>query len=264
MKTRLTIICWLFSQPRKWQQLKFQPYTAAHVNALYRACKENIRVPHRFLCLTDRPKGIECDTAEIWPAIYVQSEQDRKNGDPGEDACYRRLHAFDPEWQRALGTEYHLSLDLDTVFLGDATPLIREAKTRDFTILRGSRWEKRAGRLHGTLCSWYNGSMWMCRAGARPQFWNDFDPATFLARRDAYKMPNGQRPHGSDQAWISVCAGNAEATWGPEHGVIQYRTLKGPMPENARVLFFAGRQKPWSPDVQAQSPDVYRAWAQYA
>lgn len=244
---KLTIITFLFTQPRKWAQLRYGKYSSEHVNALWRACRENIGIPHRFLCLTDDAAGVECETREVWPAILVD----------GEDACYRRLHAFDAEWQRSLGTEFILLMDLDAIFLGDATDVITAAMERDFTILRGSAW------ADGTLCNHYNGSMWLCRAGARPKLWTDFNPATFAAQRNACKMPGGRRPLGSDQAWISVASGGTEATWGPEDGVVQYRTVRGPMPPSAKILFFAGREKPWSREVKRRNPEIFAAWQKY-
>lgn len=244
----LTIITFMFAQPRKWRQLRFDTYRAEHVNALARACAANIRIPHRFICLTDDPAGIECETMPVWSAIYVGEE----------DACYRRLRAFSAEWQRELGTDFVLCMDLDVAFMGDATDIIHDAMADDFTIVRGSAWSD------GTMCNWYNGSMWLCRSGARDDLWSKFDPTTFLAQRAAYKMPNGRRPHGSDQAWITVCQGANERTWGPEHGVVQYRTTRKAIPANARLVFFAGKDKPWSAAVQRTNPGVHAAWKRYA
>lgn len=245
---RLTIITFLFSQPRKWRQLRFGLYKPRYVNALWRACEDNIRIPHRFLCITEDPTGIECETAPAWPAIFVR----------GEDACYRRLHAFDPEWQASLGTDWILSMDLDAAFLGDMTDSIERAMAAsDFRIMRGSSWPD------GTLCAHYNGSIWLCRNGARPHFWRDFDPAIFHSQRETYRMPNGRRPHGSDQAWITVRAGDSESTFGANSGIYQYRNVREAIPENARLLFFAGIQKPWGREVRSARPDIHEAWARY-
>ena len=38
---------------------------AQYVNALYRAVERNLTVPHQFVCFTDDPTGIECETRPI-------------------------------------------------------------------------------------------------------------------------------------------------------------------------------------------------------
>jgi len=249
---RLAIVTWLFGrQPKKWRQLKYGPFLPEHVNALRRACALNIRVPHRFVALADDPAGIE---GEVWrapPEIVLN----------GHEACYRRLKAFDAEFQASLEAEFVLQLDLDIAFAGDATALIEAAMARDFTILEGSRWER-----DGTLCSHYNGSIWLCRAGARTRFWSEFiaDLGAAGRRREAFRMPNGKRAHGSDQAWLSALSQD-EAVWTPETGVMQYRTLKGkPVPESVRILAFAGPDKPWGPEVMRERPEIAALWRRYA
>jgi hypothetical protein len=256
MNDTLAIIAWKFPAPSQWRRLRYCDYTAEHVNALWRACADNIKIPHRFVCVTDDPAGVECETLPAPPAIYVN----------GEDACYRRLKAFDPEWQAALGADHVLCLDLDAVFVDDITDILTEAMQHDFTILRGSAWPENHldRKIRGSLCNYYNGSMWLCRTGARPQFWRDFDPATFCAQREAYRMPNGRRPLGSDQAWITVRSGDAERAWGPESGIVQYRTIRHAIPPSVKLIFFAGKHKPWSREVAHSSPAIAALWRRYA
>jgi hypothetical protein len=103
----------------------------------------------------------------------------------------------------------------------------------------------------------------LCRTGARPQFWRDFDTKRFWRQREHYKMPNGRRPHGTDQAWLTVCAGQGENTIGRRDGVYQWRTLRGVVPENAQILFFSGKEKPWSPSVVRNHIRVARRWSTY-
>ena len=249
---KLAVITWLFGrQPRKWRELKYGPFLPEHVNALRRACAEHIRVAHRFVTLADDPAGIE---GEVWaapPEIVVN----------GHEACYRRLKAFDSEFQAALGADYVLQLDLDVVFVKDATPAIEAVMPRDFTILEGSRYQR-----DGTLCCHYNGSIWLCRAGARHRFWAEFDAdrAAAARRRQAFTMPSGRRVLGSDQAWLSVCSAS-EAVWTRESGVMQYRDLKGaPIPETVRILAFAGKEKPWGPEVERDRPEIAALWRRHA
>lgn len=250
---KLAIVTFLFSRPGKWQQLGYDEYTPRHVNALWRACAENIRIPHRFVAFTENPDGIECERRECWPSIHVPHPSGAT-----ENGCYQRLRIYDPEVQASLGAEHILMLDLDTILMQDCTSLIEECMEYDFTALKGSPW------TNGSLCSWYNGSLQMCRAGARPQFWHDFDPDKFWRQREDYKMPNGRRPHGTDQAWLTVCAGEGEHTLWTEDQVYQYRYIKRAVPKDARLLFFAGKEKPWMDSVMEQNPKVAERWRMYA
>lgn len=253
MELKLTIATFLFSQPKKWVQLGYETYSPRHVNALWRACADNIKIPHRFVCYADKPDGIECEVRPSFDRVRIR----KPDGISLEDGCYQRLRLYDPDVQTELGTEFVAILDLDMIFMRDSTDLWSRCMEHDFSILIGSAWGD------GSLCNHYNGSVQICRSGARPQFWRDFDTKKFYAQREAYKMPNGRRPKGTDQAWFSVSSGNAEHTIGPADGCYQYRTLGGVIPENANMLFFSGRHKPWSALTQRQSPAVAARWSMY-
>ena len=249
MPPKLAIITFLFEQPRKWRELRYRPYRAEHVNALWRACAASIKIPHRFICLTDNPEGIECETMPVWPAIFIG----------GHDSCYRRLQAFDADFQRSLGADFVLQLDLDVAFSGDATGVVEDAMRDDFTIMVGSKYPD------GSLCCPYNGSIWLCRAGARDRFWRDFSADIEAAerRRLAFKMPSGRAILGSDQAWIGIVS-PGERTFSAARGVVQFRALRGILPPAARIVLFAGHRKPWGAEVASQSPAAYALWARFA
>jgi hypothetical protein len=260
MKYPLAIVTFLFSAPKKWVELLYEPYAPKHVNALWRMCEDTIKVPHRFVAFTDRPDGIECERRESLPRVKVR----KPDGIGQEDGCYQRLRLYDPELQASLDAEFVLILDLDMVMMRDCTALIEACMAHDFTALRGSPWP------NGDLCSWYNGGFQMCRTGARPQFWTEFDTKRFYQQREAYMMPSkdrryprGRRPHGTDQAWLSVCAGPGEHTIWHEDGVYQYRNHRQNLPADANILFFAGREKPWMPSVAKDNPAVAERWAKY-
>lgn len=253
-KYPLAIVTFLFSAPLKWRQLLYEPYSPRHVNALWRACADNIKVPHRFVAYTDKPNGIECERRESFPVVRVR----HPDGITQEDGCYQRLRLYDPDIAATLDAEHVLILDLDTVFMQDATDLIEKCMEHDFTALRGSAWPD------GSLCSHYNGSFQMHRTGSRPEFWHDLDTKTFYRQRQEYRMPNGKRPHGTDQAWLSVCAGDRENTIWLEDGVCQYRNVRNCVPDDIKILFFAGREKPWMPGVGERNPRVAQRWQKYA
>jgi len=238
----LAVITFLYRQPNDFILRGRQAYGPEHVNALFRAVSANLSVPFRFVCVAESPDGIECETVPSWPPITVS----------GNQGCYRRLKAFDGAFQRSLG-DVILCLDLDTVILRDLTPLITDD---DFRIMRGSSDA-------GGMLSPYNGSMWLCRAGARERFWTEFTAERAARETAAMIMPNGRPVKGSDQAWIS-CIAKDEATYGAQDGVYQYWSVRGAaMPPNTRIVFFAGRRKPWDGAVKQECQELYMAWKTY-
>lgn len=249
----LAIVTFLFGRPIKWQQLRYEEYTAQHVNALWRACADNIKIPHRFVAYTDSPDGIACERRPSFPDIKITAPDGHK-----ENGCYQRLRMYDPEIQASLDADFVLILDLDTVFMHDCTDLIAQCMQHDFVGLRGSPW------LNGTLCSYVNGSFQMCRTGARPHYWHDFNPAEFWQQRELYRMPGGKRPHGSDQAWLTVRGGPDEHTIWEEDGAVQYRNHRARLSDAARLVFFAGKDKPWFDKIRHENSKVSKRWWHYA
>jgi hypothetical protein len=72
----------------------------------------NLKESHRFVCVTD-------DTTGLHPGV----ESVPMPEDAGEHwRCCRRLRMFSPDWRDILGDRV-LHLDLDTVIVGDITPL---------------------------------------------------------------------------------------------------------------------------------------------
>jgi hypothetical protein len=245
----LTIFTFLHAQPERWKALRYSEYTAEHVNALYRALKENLKIPHRFVCITDNPKGIMCETIRCWSPTVIN----------GHDSCYRRLRMFSPWFQNAVGTEFMALMDLDVVLLGDVTPAFEFAMQHDFAIMRGSK------SISGTerQVNWYNGGFWVSRIGAR-DFWRHVQDKPRIEKlQRIFRMPDGQKAIGSDQVLISIISGPDEATIGPEHGVAQFRHWRGSVARSAKLVFFAGSSKPWSNSTRHTHPQLFEGWQRY-
>lgn len=232
--TPLSVVCWKWKAPPGYRST-FLPPT---VNTLRRMVARHYPHPHRFICCTDDPAGIDPDIeiVPLWDEFArVLSPHGGKN-----PSCYRRLRLFDPAIASVLGERF-VSLDLDAVIVGDLTPLWH--RTEDFVI-----W----GDTHPTTA--YNGSMMLLTAGARPQVWESFDPATSPTRAKQ------ARCFGSDQGWISYCLGPNEAKWSKDDGVYSYRNdslAVEPLPINARIVLFHGRHDPWG--IEPQQLDWVRA-----
>jgi hypothetical protein len=231
----LTIVCW------KWGQNKYRhDFTAEHVNTLAAMVARNYRLPHRFVCITDDPTGVECETYPLWKD---HSEMKNACGDH-LPSCYRRLKIFSKSVYQDLG-ERILSLDLDVVITRDMAPLWEQHY--DFL-----GWRVR-GHVHNVV---YNGSMFMFQAGAHEDIWDDFDPevSPIEANRAGY--------FGSDQAWMSYKIKGRAPGWTFENGVLSYprEVRRRPLPAVTRMVIFHGKRKPWEPAIQTEAPWVADHW----
>lgn len=217
----VTICCWLW---RGWRPV----YTAETVNRWARMVTKHIRIPHRLVCLTNKPEGIEIETLPLPPSppgLECQASA-RPN-------CYMRMWAFSEEARQVLG-EKVLSIDLDVLILGDMTSF---AQGEQFGIVRG-------------ISSPYNGSMWLAFPGRNPEVWTDLNSeAAGEAQNQKHQTGRhaGKSYYGSDQSWLSHKLPGA-ATWGNDQGVYQYAHIKGRgrLPPACRIILFAGREKPWN------------------
>lgn len=190
------------------------------------------RRPHRFICITDDPAGIDpaIETIALWNDFAHLPNPSFRNG----PSCFRRLRAFSPEAADLIAPRF-VSLDLDCVIVADMVPLWD--RPDDFVI-----W---GDTLPGY---WYNGSMWLLTAGARREVWDRFDP-----RRSPREATRAGRK-GSDQAWISHCLGPGQTTWTKADGVYSFRNHlregEKPLPDDARIVIFHGHIDPWGPEAQ--------------
>lgn len=225
----ISVVCWKWT-PRAGYRSTFGPQA---VNILQRMVARHYPDPHRFICVTDDGRGLEggVTVVPLWPDFAsVQNP-----GGAHQPSCYRRLKAFSDEARDWFGERF-VSVDLDTVIVGDLRPLWN--RPDDFVI-----WGETNPR------SFYNGSMWLMTAGARRQVYDEFDPAT--SPREAHQ--HGR--FGSDQGWISHKLGPGEAMWGREDGIYSFRVHLNsgstPLPPAARMVMFHGAVDPWSPRAQA-------------
>lgn len=226
----LTVVCWRWRSPVGYRSV-FGPET---VYALRAMVQRHYAQPFRFVCVTDEPKALPgIETIPIWDdCAAIPSPSGRHN-----PSCYRRLKVFAPDAGKLFG-ERLISIDLDTVIVGDVTPIFD--RPEDFVIWGESDYPR---------SQWYNGSLWMLRTGTRSKVWTEFDEdkSPGIAQRAGAR--------GSDQGWMSYILGPNEATWGRKDGVYSFRKhvfgqFGGALPSDARIVNFHGRWDPWGYDAQ--------------
>lgn len=211
---KLNVLTWLWSQPGGRAT-----FSATHVNIWAAMIRRHCTLDIDIACVTDMPEGIDPSIRIIAPPGFHDGLQtSRWRG--GRPSCYRRLAMFAPDAARIFGERF-VSMDLDVVIGGNIDAILD--RPEDFVICApsqtGARW-------------FYNGSMVMMTAGARPCVYETFTPekAEEASRRFV----------GSDQAWIAYALGQGEALFRPEHGVVRWGAKEaGPM------MFFPGNVKPW-------------------
>lgn len=230
MKPDFAVVCWRW-KPKPGYRSKFGPET---VNTLRRMVARHFQHPHRFICVTDDPAGIDPEV-EIVPLWDTFSNLENPSG-PTNPSCFRRLPMFGADAAKLFGPRF-VSLDLDVVIVGDMKPLW--LRPEDFVI-----W----GDTNPTTP--YNGSMMLMTAGARSKVFTEFDPV------ESPKKAQALGYFGSDQAWIGACLGRGEAMWTRRDGVYSYRneigTYRLELPRNAKIIIMHGQHDPWDAIPQRQ------------
>jgi len=227
-KDVLRVVCFKWKHINGFKLMSLEiinEYTAEYVNKLFRGVERNLTIPHEFVCVTDDPEGVECRTIPMW-------NEYRELG-----GCYSRLKLFSPEMEDVLGKRF-VMIDLDSVIVGNLDKLF--SRKEDFII---NKYLVRAPKYRE---QWYNGSLIMMNAGSRCQVWDSFKG------EESVKIINKKKEEGrivgTDQAWISYTLGPNEALFTEEQGVYYAKRLlkKKELPENARIITFAGRRDPSS------------------
>lgn len=211
----LTVITYLWGD-------KYSPDDARKLEAgLRRGMKE----PYRFAVVTDN-----VDRAPDLPMWEIPQEDIPLTKMQG---CFARLRLFDPEWLAGHGIaegERVVSLDLDNVITGDLYPLFY--RPEPFMILTGA---------NATNPCPYNGSVWMVRAGYRPDVWSDFTlEAADKVRHAAFA---------DDQSWFAhKLTGVTGWPAGSGSGIYGFQKPGWPkgeaLPKDARIVAFFGWRSP--------------------
>lgn len=210
----LVIACVLRTGPRFTDR---KPYTVESVRKLRAGVAQHFATPHRFVCLTDQVDAVEAAGIE---AISLAAPW---------AGWWSKINLFTAD----LLTSSTLYMDLDSLVVGDLTPLFRTTPgitmTADFY---GPHM------MNSSTMAW---------KGDFCAIWQVFaDQAETLARR--YDARKGSLI--GDQGFIHDTLRNMAQpidTFDPEHVVsFKQKALSGP-PANARVISFHGSPKNDSP-----------------
>lgn len=240
--TRLTVLltCW-----EGWRS----QYRSEHATALARMLRHYLKIPHRIVLLTDMVT--ECEGVdEILP---IPAEPKGLGWVQGAN-CFRRLRFFDPEYNKQFDSEWLMSIDLDTVILGDITKVVEYAMSQDYgaCLLRSKHYTGPGTRP-------FNGGMFFIKSGTNGHVWSSFDGRT----SPAIITQTGWI--GSDQVWMCLqmpdapVFGKADGVY--FHGEYRERKPEDPMP---LVINYAGPYKPWSKTGKKQSPELWSHWNSFA
>ncbi len=205
----LTVCTWLWGAK----------YGTHYVDRLKAGVARNLKIPHRFVCITNRT-DVSCETLPIEHEYLLAVR----------DGCYSRLRMFDPAWQWVNRIDRLVCLDLDLVVTGSLDALF--SRLESFVILHGG---------HFNPCP-FNGSVMMLDCGARPEIWQRFT----VKEAEAVACADGTW-RGSDQTWISHVAPDA-AGWTHLDGVYAYQKpgwmTGNDLPADARIVAFPGKKDP--------------------
>lgn len=214
---RLTVCCFLWSDPQKRHGAVCGQYTPDHVIALRMMVARRLSLPHEFVCVTDEAiDGIR--TAPL----------DRSLFRPGKR--WPKLQLFRRDMTE-IGKRI-LYLDLDCVIVGGLDAIV--SRPEPLVLWRNPH--------HGERPRWapFNSSMILMDAGCRPDIFESFDPAVGVPQWD-----------GDDQDWISAHVERDNPYWDHTHGVWNQSQIPGAkLPAGARIVHFPGRRDPSMPSEQ--------------
>lgn len=219
----ITVVCfkWKYSGGQKLPSSDLVTYGSAHVNTLFDMVARWYKKPFRFVCITDDNAGLypEIETIKLWDICKSLG------------GCFNRLFVFSDVMRKYLGDRF-ICIDLDCVITGDLTPIFE--RKEDFVIADYPY-------TYATKQK-YNGSMFMMDAGCRSVVSDRFKGASSVDELRPFR--ESRELVGTDQAWIRHVLGENEAIFSAKDGVYDYQSIKGELPDNARIVFFSGRKDP--------------------
>jgi hypothetical protein len=210
-----------------------------YVNVLFRAVRDHLSFPHRFVCLTNEPDGID-------PGVEVRPVPDFGLGQEEwtRGGCWPKVALFAPDV--FADDEIVLYFDLDLMIVGELAPfieLVRE-RPRFYTLREWNPPVWRALPLEYRPDRGSQGSIYVWKAGLQRHIFHHFRSNV------AYVRSN----YRSDRFYLPKVA--AEETYLPYDWTVSFKNVcVRPYPLNAvmpprkpppaaKVLIFHGQPRP--------------------
>jgi len=222
----------------KWGS-KFSPH---YVNTLYNMVNRNITIPHRFVCLTEKPDGLNSNID------IVDIEQDF-------EYCWTKLEIFKPD---IFSNEaVCLYLDLDVVITDNIDDLITFKTDHTFIGLydwyctrRFPHYNGSVMRFYGNINSDINSSLIKKLEDGTVRWGREYD--AYLGSNDKPVLWEGEKRYGSDQEWITNCVytrRELKKNSFPKKWIRSYKKHgRKRLPKECKVMVFHGFPKPHEVD----------------
>jgi hypothetical protein len=216
-------------------------FPADYVNRLHSMVRRNLALPHRFLCFTDDPGGLN-------PDIGIVGLQQ------GFEYCWNKLELFRPGVFS--GDDLCLYFDLDVVITGPIDELVtfqpqdRFVGLRDWYRSRTPRFNSSVMRFHGTPHADLFDSLAAKLADGRAQWAREYDE--YLRSNDKVVLWEGEQRYAGDQEWISrhvYPPKELKRHSFPDGWLLSYRKHgRRRLPRGCKVMVFHGDPKPHEVD----------------
>ncbi len=210
-----------------------------YVNVIFRAVREHLGVPHRFVCLTNQPEGIDPGVEVVpVPEFGVPEVEWTKRG------CWPKVALFAPGV--FADDEIVLYLDLDVLVVGDLAPFADLVRDRSaFYTLR----EWNPALLRVLPVAWRpdrgsQGSVYVWRAGKQRHVFEHFTTHVQEVRAsywsDRFYLPAiAKNPEYLPYAWCLSFKNHCLAPW-----PLNIVRPEARLPQGARIIVFHGKPRP--------------------
>lgn len=230
----ITVCTFLWSDAARQRDYSFNE---SHVVILRNMVARHLKLPHEFVCITDRDyiaEGIRCIPL------------DDRTHVPG--TCGRKLTIWAPDAGDRIGQRI-LSLDLDMVVVDSIDVLID--RPEDVVMFRNPNYQSGGRR------AFYQGSIQLMTPNSRPRVWKAF-------HHPHMPLIINRRFGGFEQAWLSETLEWTEASWTDADGIYGAgrvgdwtdKNVVGGLPKGARIVVFPGNREPSQEHVRMKFPWV--------
>jgi hypothetical protein len=212
-------------------------YGANYVNILRSMVSRHLKRPHRFVCLTDDPQGID-SSVEVFPIPPIGFEEfDQRKPWTVEFGGWLKLTSFAPTLYDLSGRT--LFLDLDIVIVNSLDPFFDEKG--EFIVIK--EWDKTDG-TGNTSCYLYTIG---AHADALVHLKNDYPQSIAKVRNEQEFITHYLQAQGKLSYWPEGWCCSFKRHCMP--GVIQSWFSVPSLPHHARLIAFHGKPNP--PDAIA-------------